>query len=278
MEPLVSIVIPLYNQGEFLSDSVGSVLSQTYKNIEVIIVEDGSTDGTTPDIADKFQSNIVRVIHKKNEGLAMARNTGIEDSKGEFVIPLDADDKLDPTFVEKTISSIQENNNIAVVYTDQMFFGEENKIMEMKDFDFSYLLVQNHVSVCSLIRKSMFEKVKSVNGVGYNPNMKFGYEDWDFWISVGELGGEFRCVHEPLFHYRKRASSMSSNTLKNHEYLVSVMFENHKETFSKYQKEIYTLLQNLFFDREKSLADLRKETSSPLWLQKKFLKNIFGEK
>ncbi|MEO6729265.1 MAG: glycosyltransferase family A protein [Candidatus Dojkabacteria bacterium] len=273
-KPLVSIIIPLYNQGQFLEDSVNSALAQTYSNIEVIIVEDGSTDGKTPAIADKFQSEKVKVIHKENGGLPMARNTGIYESKAEFFVPLDADDKLDPKFIEKTMEVMTSNEKVGVVYTDQQFFGIENKIMSMREFDLGFQLVLNHVSVCSLIRRKAFEEVKTKNEYGYNPNMKFGYEEWDLYIGIAESGWEFKVIHEPLFLYRRRGNSMVSNTLKNHEILTEQMMKNHKETYMKYSAESFLALQKLYMDKVRTLEDLTKETTNTGWLLKRLVKSI----
>lgn len=273
----VSIIIPLYNQGEFLKEAVDSALAQTYKDIEIIIVEDGSTDGKTPAIADTFKSDKVTVIHKENGGLANARNTGIEASKADFFVPLDSDDKIEEDFVEKTMKLMEESEKIGVVYTDQRFFGDENKLMPMKEYDFAFLLVKNHVSVCSLIRRKAYDDVKALNKSGYNPNMKFGYEDWDFWISVGEAGWEFRVVHEPLFVYRKRKTSMMSNTVKNHEFLIKQMMENHPESYAKHYKEAFVILQNILLDNDFLLRDLKDQRNDPTWLAKRLARKIFSK-
>jgi glycosyltransferase involved in cell wall biosynthesis len=273
-EPLVSIIIPSYNDTKYLTDAISSALSQTYTNTEIIVVNDGSNKPQDIEFFKNYSDPKVRVISKKNEGLAMARNTGIAESKGEFFVPLDADDMIKHDFISKTIAVALADESVGVVYTDQEWFGDEPLFMPMKEYNFADLLSQNHVSVCSLVRRSVYDKVKEANGFGYNPNMKFGYEDWDFWISVGEMGVKFKCVHEPLFRYRRRGNSMSSNTIKYHNFLVNQMFENHQETYAKHHKDVILKLQNLYKERYVYSKNLERDMKSKAWLAKKFLKNL----
>lgn len=271
---LVSIIIPCYNYGQFVQEAIDSALNQTYSNIEVIVVNDGSTDKLTNDFFNTYSHPKVKLVNQQNQGLPMARNNAISASSGKFFIPLDADDKLDKTFIEKTMDVIQTNANLGVVYTDQQFFGEENTIMPMKDFNFVDELVLNHVSVCSLINREVYNKVKEKNGFGYNPNMKYGYEDWDLWINIAELGYEFKCVHEPLFFYRKSKTSMMSNTIKKHDYLMNQLLDNHKESYLKYFKEAFVNLHLLYKDKELLSVDLQKQSKNNTWLVKRIIKNL----
>jgi glycosyltransferase involved in cell wall biosynthesis len=272
MEKLVSIIIPSYNDTRYLGDAISSALSQTYKNIEVIVVNDGSTNEEDIEFFKNYQNPKVKIISKSNEGLAIARNTGINESKGEFFVPLDSDDKIKPSFLEETMSLMSED--VGVVYTDQEFFGVEDKVMPMKDFDFVYLLSRNHVSVCSLVRRSAYDEVVKVNYHGYNPNMKFGYEDWDLWISVAEQGWQFKCLHTPLFMYRKRDDSMSSSTIKNHDFLINQIVENHSDTYTKYSLDIIRNLQNLLVQQEMLNKNINKDSQNNGWLFKRMIKNI----
>lgn len=275
-QPLVSIIIPSYNDSKFLVDSINSALNQKYSNIEVIIVNDGSENKEDIEFFKNFpySSEKVKLINKNNQGLAAARNTGVINSNGEYFVPLDADDKISSDFIEKTLEIALENQKIGVVYTDQHFFGLEDKIMPMLDFDFVKLLSVNHVSVCSLVKREAYESVRSKNGLGYNLNMIYGYEDWDFWISLGELGWKFKCVHEPLFFYRKRINSMSSNTIKRHDYLINQLIENHKESFTKYSIEIIKILQSTSKNLELLNFNREKDLKSSYWLIKRLLKNL----
>lgn len=272
MSSLVSIIIPSYNDTKYLVDAISSALSQSYKDIEVIVVNDGSTNEEDKRFFNEFSNPSVRVITKTNEGLAAARNTGIKASKGEFFVPLDADDQIKPDFIEKLIVVMKDN--VGVAYSDQEFFGEENRLMPMKEFNFVDLLSQNHISVCSLVRREAYDEVLTKNLVGYNPNMVYGYEDWDFWISIAELGWEFRCIHEPLFMYRRRVDSMSSNTIKHHDYLIDQMIKNHPDSYAKYYKEVIIGLHKQVKVMNMANSSIQRDLRNNSWLFKRILKNF----
>jgi glycosyltransferase involved in cell wall biosynthesis len=276
-DKLVSIIIPSYNDSHFVEDAINSALNQTYQNVEIIVVNDGSKRDQDIEFFKTYKNPKVNIINTENKGLPSARNTGIENSNGEFFIPLDADDKLSSTFISETLEVISENEKIGVVYTDQQFFGESSEYIKMLDFDFVTLLSQDHISVASLIRRKAFDQVKAKNGVGYNPNMKFGYEDWDLWLSLSELGWEFKCLHKPLFLYRKHGVSMSTNTSKKHEYLITQLIENHEESFSKNYKQVIINLQKLYKDRELFAKDINRNLSSPVWLVKRLIATLIGK-
>ncbi|MFS8130969.1 MAG: glycosyltransferase family 2 protein [Candidatus Dojkabacteria bacterium] len=275
-KPLVSIITPVYNDGKFLDESLRSSLAQTYPNFEVIVVNDGSTDEFTLDYLSKINDPKVKVINKENGGLPSARNAALVEAKGEFFLPLDSDDKIEPTMIEKTIA-LMTDEKTAVVYTNQIYFGDENKPMPMLDYNPQEELVINHISVCSLIRRKAYEDVKTKNGFGYNENMTKGAEDWDFWINLQELGWDFKVVHEPLFLYRKRSGSATAKALTRYDFVMKQLMENHKEIYAKNYDYVIPKLQSLYMDREMSVTNLKKETQSPVWLLKRFLKSIFGQ-
>jgi len=122
----VSVVIPCFNQSDFLLDAIKSVMNSTYKNIEVIIVNDGSTDKTPDDISNLLSpfENIV-LINQQNSGVCVARNNGITKASGEYILPLDADDKIAKTYIEKAISVLENNPDIGIVYCEAEFFGND---------------------------------------------------------------------------------------------------------------------------------------------------------
>lgn len=273
----VSVIIPTYNDSEYLPGAIESALQQTYSNVEIIVVNDGSTRSRDKDYLKSVRGQGITVIDVENGGLAMARNIGIKKSGGEYFVPLDADDKLDPCFIEKCMEFISKDDDLGVVYTDQVYFGAENRILTMLDFDFPFILVKNHVSVSSLVRRTAYNAVERVNGYGYNPNMRYGYEDWDFWISVYEVGWKLSCLHERLFYYRKRTNSMSINTLKHHDFLIKKLIENHSTLFNQNHEYIISKLQNIYMDSEKRFQSLSLSTKSQLWILKRFIRNFFAK-
>jgi len=204
MNQLISIVVPCYNQGQFLDEAIDSVLSQTYKNIEIIVVNDGSTDSFTNDLLTNYSRPNTKVITTENQGLAKARNTAIDAANGEFVLPLDADDKIAPTYCEKAIDIISKNENIGIVHSKTEYFGERSGLRYDPPFSLEAILRKNVILCSSIFRRADWEKVG-----GYNANMKYGGEDWDFWLSILELGKEVYKISEVMFYYRIRGKSMA---------------------------------------------------------------------
>jgi predicted O-linked N-acetylglucosamine transferase (SPINDLY family)/glycosyltransferase involved in cell wall biosynthesis len=217
--PLVSVVIPCYNQAQYLSEAVESVAAQTYRQWEILIVNDGSPDSTTAVAQALIQQNPsfrIRLIEKQNGGLSDARNAGVRFAKGSYILPLDADDKIAPTFLAQAVALLEEHPGIAIAYTDWVYFGAHTTKRAALDYDFERLAKKENLFTCtSLYRKAAWEAVG-----GYNTNMTRGVEDWDFWISCGEKGYVGKRIPESLFFYRAKEGSMI-HTLQPH---LSAMF------------------------------------------------------
>ncbi len=255
-DSLVSIVIPCFNQANFLVETVESVIAQTYENWECIIVNDGSTDNTSEIAANllrKYKEKKIYLLETKNSGLSSARNNGIRKSKGKFFIPLDADDKLEKTFVEKTLAVIKTNPRIGFVYSNIQHFGERNDLFKLPQFNAAKLLgVDNIASVCSLVKKEVWEAIG-----GYNELMKEGYEDWDFWISAVKFGWIGYRIDEGLFYYRKRKESMLNSSNKKREKLIATIIKNHSEVYSPESKKWANDILNKF-SSQSQLIDNKK--------------------
>lgn len=211
---LVSVVIPCFNQAQFLADAVESVIAQSYRNWEIIIVNDGSPDNTSQ-VAQKLilekTGHKIRLVEKPNGGLSDARNAGIRFARGEYILPLDADDMIDPSFLAKTVALLDQNPAVAIAYTDWVYFGAYRAKREAIDYDFTRLCTKENLFTCtSLYRKKAWEAAG-----GYNSNMTRGVEDWDFWIGCGEKGFTGQRIPEPLFFYRAKDQSMI-HTLQPH--------------------------------------------------------------
>ena len=231
MKPEVSIIIPCYNQAHYLPEAVGSVVNQTFTHWECIIVNDGSSDNT-PQIANslimQYSEKQIRLINQENKGLAEARNAGIKASKGKYILPLDADDLIHPEMLQKTVSLLKTHPEIAIAYTDVKHFGSANRIVCAGEYDFKRLCLQNHLNYCSLYRREAWESAG-----GYNPNMVWGYEDWDFWISCGEKGYCGKRISEPLFMYRVKETSMYTKALEHHSELMARIILNHPSLYDQ---------------------------------------------
>lgn len=203
----VSVIIPCYNQGEFVLEAIASVESCQDKVYEILIVNDGSTSPVTQKVLSYLQEKGYQVIDQPNQGLAAARNTGIKKARGRYILPLDADNKIKPAYITEAIEILDEHPEVGVVYGDAELFGEKTGIVEVPDFDINRLVAGNYIDACAVFRKIVWQE-----SGGYDSNIpqKLGYEDWDFWLGVAEKGWQFYHVSEVLYNYRFRANSMVS--------------------------------------------------------------------
>lgn len=231
---IISVVIPCYNHGEFLGDAVDSVLRSDFEGYEIVIVNDGSTDPFTlrvfNDMAKRFADNRrVTIIHQENLGLSSARNAAISRAAGEYILPLDADNRIRPDYLRKAVGVLDQNRDAGVVYAYANLFGEKKGVWTFPPFDSRKLLIENFVEACSVFRKKIWEECN-----GYDPAMVIGYEDWDFWISAMEKGWKFHLIKEALFDYRVRKDSMAAgcNVPENHRQVISYICQKHRDTFS----------------------------------------------
>ncbi len=226
--PTVSVVTRCYNQAQYLPEAVRSVAAQTFADWEMVIVDDGSPDDTT-EVAGRLADELggrIRLVRQANAGLSGAMNAGVAAARGRYILPLDADDMIEPTMLEKTVAMLERDESIAIAYTDLQQFGQGSDLIQARDFDPARLPEANHLSYCSLYRREIWDAVG-----GYNPNMTWGYEDWDFWVGAAELGYVARRIAEPLFLYRIRSNSMFATTRQHDAELRHRMRLNHPLTY-----------------------------------------------
>ncbi len=221
MDPKVSIVVTCFNLGAFLQEALDSIAQYPHpEQCEVIIVDDGSTELDTVHVLDALDTQRYRVIRQQNTGLGKARNNAIRMAQGEYIIPLDADNHLLPTMIERTIKVLDDEPGIEVVYGDLCRFGEDDRMDRVGPYDFGRLYRSNYIDACAGFRKSLWERIG-----GYDESMPvMGFEDWDFWLRASVAGARFRYVPEAFFNYRVRKGSMLSNTNANKPILVEYMF------------------------------------------------------
>jgi glycosyltransferase involved in cell wall biosynthesis len=199
--PLVSISIPCYNYGRFLGEAIESALNQTYRSIEIIVIDDGSTDNTV-EIARLYP---VKLITQPNIGAARTFNKCISSSTAEYCLILSADDKIAPTYVEKTMETLLRNPDIAFVYTNMTLFGAENGVCLSQEYSLTLLKEKNFINGSALIRKSAFMQTN-----GFDPKLSM-HEDWDLWLSFAENGFYGKLLPEPLLFWRRHPTG-SRNT------------------------------------------------------------------
>lgn len=217
-----SIIIPLYNQAAFVSETILSALRQSYDNREIIVVNDGSTDESLS-VVKRFGDK-VKVVNQQNKGLAGARNAGVLNSCGDVLLPLDADDLIEPYYLQRTIPLMV--NKVGIVSTDMQCFGCDSSLIRMKQINLPEEMQSNRLPVCSLIRREAFLETG-----GYNPRMAKGYEDWNLWIDILKRGWQHRVLNEPLFRYRRRPDSMITESGKYHLELFGDIKKLNREIF-----------------------------------------------
>lgn len=200
---LISVIVPCYNVGPFLSETLASVLHQTYTNWECIIVNDGSPDNTH-EVALEWEKKDRRFIYLKlsNGGVERARNKGIERSTGEYILPLDGDDKLAPTFLERTLQVFRDDPQTMLAYSLVELFEAKQGLWQQKEFSLKELARENMI-VCT----ALYRKREWVRTGGYDENVKYHWEDWELWINMLKGGGKVVRINEPLFFYRIRTGS-----------------------------------------------------------------------
>lgn len=231
---LVSVIIPCYNQGKYIEECIESVKNQTYKNIEIIIINDESTEQLTIDVLNNLSKDQeLLILNIKNSGVSYARNYGIKKSSGKYILPLDADDKIESTYIEKCVN-ILEKNKAEIVYCLCRNFEANNKLLCLKDFSVKIMLQTNVVFCSAMFKREDYDKT-----TGYNSNMIYGLEDWDFWLSMIEQNLRFYRINEVLFYYRIKNESRNNNVNKNLELYnkaVEQLRNNHKKLFKEYEE------------------------------------------
>lgn len=243
MKPNISVIIPCYNQAEFLKEAVQSVLQQSYTNWECIIINDGSSDETEK-ISKKLLAKDPRIkyLFQENTGLSGARNTGIRLSEGKYILPLDADDKIGSDYLREAIYILESRSDVKIVYCEAEKFGKETGLWKLPEFNPTTFLFNNSIFCTAMYRRRDYD-----NTAGYNSNMKHGLEDWDLWLSLLETGGTVYKIPKIHFYYRIRENSMvrSLNEEKN-QLLKTQIFLNHLPLYvSKFGDPLSIYYSNL---------------------------------
>ncbi|RCJ37614.1 glycosyl transferase family A [Nostoc punctiforme NIES-2108] len=210
--PKVSIVIPAYNSLKFLPETMESVFKQTFKDFEVLVVNDGSSDDTehwVSQIADLR----VKLITQENQGLSGARNTGIAHASGEYIAFLDADDLWEPTKLEKQVLCLEENSEIGLIYTWVALIDENGNFTgrvfkNYAENDVWHKLIEHNIvesGSVAMVRRQCFDTC----GV-FDRNLRSFVEDWDMWLRIASRY-PFKVMKEPLVYYRQHSTSASKN-------------------------------------------------------------------
>ncbi|MBL7885101.1 MAG: glycosyltransferase family 2 protein [Bacteroidia bacterium] len=225
---LVSVIVPCFNSAPYIVETLSSVKHQTYSYWECIIINNNSTDNTVQIVSNFIKDDVrFKLIHQEKKGVSAARNKGILESNGEYILPLDGDDLIDKTYIEKCVNKLESNPELKVVYCQADFFGEWKGKWELPAFSIQQMLIENVVFCTAMYKKADFNQTK-----GYNESMLLGYEDWDFWLGLLKSNNEVFQIQETLFHYRIRKTSRN-NALSDADLskLRKQLYENHKDLY-----------------------------------------------
>jgi glycosyltransferase involved in cell wall biosynthesis len=240
MAPVLTIIIPCYNQGHFLDECITSVEPLLKDGNEILIINDGSTSQNTLVHLRRYEEKGFQVIHQENKGLAEARNTGVHHASGKYILPLDADNKARSEQVKKAVEIMEADSSISVVYGDAEYFGEKKGLWKVGPFNLQKMMISNYIDACALIRKSVFDKMG-----GYDAKMKSGWEDWEFWVRISFENYSFFYLNEIFFDYRYSNKSMARQLYNNYakpNYLERYVDEkfptkmNHEYVYEFYTK------------------------------------------
>ena len=226
--PTVSVVIPCFNDGQYLSHGLQSVCAQTLQPFEILVIDDGSTDPRTVKLLQELDLPAVRVIHQENRGLAAARNTGIRNARGKYVYFLDADDVIGPACLATLTQLLENGNAIAATSAVRICGGRESGTVWGMPYNPYLLLVSNQWSAGLMIRRDISE----TTDLSYDASMRHGYEDWEFNIRLGQGGHKILFSREPLYQYRIRKRSLSSTTRKLHVDVVTYIRTKHRDLYT----------------------------------------------
>ena len=225
-EPLVSVVIPCRDAGEHIEEAISSALAQTHGAIEVIVVDDGSTDPNTVALLDasSWPQN-VQVLRQENKGPSAARNAAIRVARGAYILPLDADDIIEPTYVAKASSILESRDDVGIVYCLAEKFGVETGAWILPDYSLDAMVADNVIFCTAMFRRGDWAKTP-----GYNERLRHGMEDYDLWIKLLELGREVVRIDEVLFYYRttkdSRTTRFAADDARIHESYAEVFRSN----------------------------------------------------
>ncbi|HEY9776494.1 MAG TPA: glycosyltransferase family 2 protein [Planktothrix sp.] len=261
---LVSIVIAYYQTPDVLLKAVESALEQTYDEVEVIVVDDCSKKGPAADVCAKFDSvgKLRMIRHERNLGLAFSRNTGVSNAKGHLIVPLDGDDYLDKTYVEKVIAALTED--AVGVCSDVQIFGNLNMIWKTTP-DVLHVMCAMSSPSTFLYRKRAYDAVGGYTTApvdakpGTDPladlQRRLKHPDTEFWIKLLERGWKINKVDEPLYFYRKSETSMSSD---NRTTEIAVLAGLHPELYTKHLTAILQMEEEKYWQAKDEWQELRK--------------------
>lgn len=237
MNPFVSVIVPMYNASSTIVETLDSILASTYRPMEVVVVDDGSTDSSlrvaqTYAGIHKDSSAPLTILHQPNSGVSAARNHAIRIAKGEYILPVDADDKISTTYIAHAVAAM--NPEVRVVSCKAEFFGAKRGEWKLPAFSHELLARRNMIHACSLFRRADWKRVG-----GYCEEDIYR-EDWDFWLSLMELdlpyppGKTFVLLDEVGLYYRVQSGSRRTRAKQYKRAIVDAINRRHPQYMQHY--------------------------------------------
>ena len=224
----VSVIVPVYNSEKYIVEALDSILASDYADIEVVCVDDGSKDASLQILNEyALRDSRVRVYSQQNAGACAARNYAISLAKGEFILPVDSDNKITSTFISRAMAVMLSDAEVKVVAPRAEYFGDKEGEWKLPPFSLNLLARKNIMDTCALFRKSDWERVG-----GYCNEIKTR-EDWAFWIAVLKDGGKVVRLPEVEFYYRVRATSKRATNRHLKSDVIDTLNRLHPEFFER---------------------------------------------
>jgi glycogen synthase len=236
---LLSVVIPFYNLGAYIEETVQSILASSYRPLEIVLVDDGSTDQASIYVVDQLaaQHPEMRAIRIANAGLANARNVGAEAARGELLAFLDADDTIEPQYYAAAIDVLRRYDNVAFVYSWVRWFGQTNEIWPTWNAEFPYLLGHNMLAPIVVLRRRQYCQFALSK-----PSMAYNFEDYEVWLNLAQAGGVGVSLPYPYANYRVRPESMYRGANQDQQwYLFELLSKFHPELYQRWGTELFHL-------------------------------------
>lgn len=248
-EPLVSIIIPSYRQAAYIAETLDSVLSQTFEAWEALIIDDGSPDNTDEVVAPYLERDArIKYLKKENGGVASARNYGLQAAKGEYILPLDADDVIAPRYLELAVKAFEEVPERRMVYCHARFFGARTGEFRVRYKGYKRMLLDNSIFCSAFYRRSDALAIG-----GYDETLRLGFEDWDFNIRLLDEQSIVYQIPEQLFSYRIKHISRNADiyTQNRVDMAENALFERNRERYYEAYGSIIRLMRRLDHFRRK---------------------------
>lgn len=272
----VSVIIPVYNEGRMLLDAVESVHMSTYRDVEIIISNDGSTDEETLSILDALEKEPdIQVLRHPYKGVSAARNIGVAASTGRYLMMLDADDKIKPEYLEKAVAVLEKQPNTAVCYAKARFFEKRHDEWMLPPFSVEQMLEDNVVFVTSLMRREAFLSVG-----GFDEDFRTGYEDYNLYLSFAERGYQFYRIPEELFLYRIRENSKTTEIMNDANRLISsriMLYEKHRAFFVAHGMQCASYVNNVVKTFDEHCKTILAAANANTEAVKRELENAVGQ-